>query len=93
MTTTDIGAKRTSGLIAGHHTAYGDLATVTARRYHAHDVELHDAIDFLAQAAYVMNLDLLTAAEIGVTLLVQPGANDQFRLEVAARIFARSWPA
>ena len=91
--TIDVGPKRGSGLIAGHHTAYGDLATVTANRYHRGELDIHDAIQLLAQVGYVMNLDLLTAAEIAVTMLVRPGANDAFRLEVAARIFTRNWPA
>ena len=92
-TTTAERPKRGSGLIAGHHTAYGDLTTVTANRYHRGELDLHDALTFLAHTGYAMNVDLLTAAEIAVTMLVRPGDNDQFRLEVAARIFTRNWPA
>lgn len=91
--TLEVGARRGSGLIAGHHTAYGDLATVIAARYHRDELGLDDAVTLCAQVGYVMNLDVLTAAEIAVTLLVRPGENDAFRLEVAARIFTRSWPA
>lgn len=92
MTATEA-PRRTSGLIAGHHTAYGDFATVIARRYHRGELDLHSALDVCAQTGYVMNLDLFTAAEIAVTLIVRPGTNDEYRLEVAARIFTRRWPA